>query len=83
MPLIKARDLRDNIRIYGFEQGVVLTLEALLDEYAGHRQHMRELTELASQCIDHIEKFLAVSDSLTKQIDKIKRERDQHDESTR
>lgn len=80
MPQIKARDLRTNIKEWGFEKGVVLTVEQLLDEFAGYRQHMRELTDLVAQCVDQIEKFIAIGDGMKRDIDKIKREGKQHDE---
>jgi hypothetical protein len=83
MPLnVRARDLRDNIKSMGFERGVVHTLELLLDEFAGIRQHMRELTDLTSRCIDQIDTFIRVGDGLTKEIETIKREGKQHDESS-
>jgi hypothetical protein len=82
MPLsVKARDLRENIKSYGFEKGVVHTLEQLLDEFAGMRQHLKELTDLTSRCIDNMDRFTTVGDSLVKEIEKIKREGKQHDES--
>jgi hypothetical protein len=81
-PSVKARDLKDNIKTYGFEKGVVHTLELLLDEYAGHRQHMRELTDIAARCIENIDRFLVVGESLQKEIQKIRREREQHDDGS-
>ena len=82
MPIIRARDLRANISSYGFERGVAMTLELLLDEVAGMRQHMRELTELTDQCIDQIGKFIALGEGMKQQIETIKRVRDQHDEGS-
>lgn len=73
-PNVRARDLRANIKEWGFEKGVVTTVEQLLDEFATHRQHMRELTTLVSQCIDQIERFIAIGDGMKRDIDKIKRE---------
>lgn len=81
MPPIRARDLRQNIRDYGFEQGTVVTFEQLLDEYVQHRQHIRELTRLVSQCIEQIERFLAVGEGLRREIETIKRVGEQDGES--
>ena len=83
MPLsgpVRARDLRANIKELGFEKGVVSTLELLLDEFAGYRQHMRELTDLTARCIDQIDRFVTVGDKLKREIDEIKREGKQHDD---
>lgn len=75
MPLrVRARDLRENVKNYGFEKGVVYTLELLLDELAGYRQHLKELTDLTAQCIDQIDKFVSIGDGLKQDIEKIKRE---------
>jgi uncharacterized protein Yka (UPF0111/DUF47 family) len=79
MPLIRARDVRDNIAVFGFEKGVVASLEQLLDEYAETRQHMRELTELVSKCVDEVQKMIYVGDGLRRSITEIKRVQDQGD----
>src|SRR5215467_3882593 len=72
-PNVRARDLRSNISEWGFERGVVITLEQLLDEFAGYRQHMRELTDLTAQCVDQIDKFITIGDGLKRDIENIKR----------
>lgn len=79
---IRARDLRTNIKEQGFEQGVVRTVELLLDEFAGLRQHMRELTELVSQCVDQISRLAEVGSRMKDTIDTIKRTGKQSDGDT-
>jgi len=77
---VRARDLRSAIRELGFEPGIVNTLERLLDEFAQHRQQQRELTELVNQCVTELEKFLQIGDGLRREIERIKKTRDQTDE---
>jgi hypothetical protein len=76
---VRARDLRANIRDYGFEQGVIVTLEHLLDEHVSLRQHMRELTSLVSKCVDEVEKMVHIGSSMQTAIQQIKRERQGED----
>lgn len=74
MPPIRARDLRANIKQMGFEQGTVHTVELALQELGELRQHMRELAELVSQCIDHVDRMVIVNTAMADQIKRIKRE---------
>ena len=71
---VRARDLRDNIKTYGYEHGTVITLELLLDEFAEMRQHMRQITELLAQAIDNVQTLANVSEGMSKHIDQIKRD---------
>ena len=80
MAIVRARDLRANIAELGFEKGVVHTLELFLEEFAGHRQHMRELTELVAQCVDEVEKLIHVGVSLRLKVEQIKRDHEQGNE---
>jgi hypothetical protein len=76
---VRARDLRANIAEHGFENGVVMTLEALLDEHTQDRQHLREMAALLDQCMDHLNRMMTVGTSITQKLDQMKRERDQGD----
>ena len=76
---VRARDLRSNIQELGFEQGVVATLEALLDEHTQDRQDMREMAQLLDQCIDHVAQMVNVGTEMQKRMDDLKRIRDQGD----
>jgi 2-hydroxy-3-keto-5-methylthiopentenyl-1-phosphate phosphatase len=76
---VRARDLRANVKDYGFEQGVLTTLEHMLDEHVSLRQHMRELTDLVSRCVDEVEKMVHIGDSMQTAIEQIKRERQGED----
>ena len=80
MPIVRARDLRTNIHEMGFEKGVVHTLELFMEEYSQHRQHMRELTELVSQCIDQVEKMVHVSSAMSETMQQIRRDAERGDE---
>ena len=72
-PPVRARDLRANIKQLGFEQGVTVTLEGMLEEHSAMKQHMRELTDLVSQCIGQVEQMIRVGDGMTNIINDIKR----------
>ena len=71
--VIRARDVRVLIKDYGFEKGVVAALEQILDEYVQTREHLRELTELCSHCIDQVEKMVHVGDALKLRVEELKR----------
>lgn len=76
---VRARDLRVNIRELGFEQGVMHTLELLLDEFAAHRENMREVVELIQIMSNNIEKMVHVGERAKVQIEELKRRGDQGD----
>lgn len=80
MPLVRARDLRIAIKEMGYEKGVVHTLELLLDEFAGMRLHLRELTDMTSRCVEQIDRFVHIGDGMMRDIEKIKREGKQYDD---
>lgn len=77
MPPIRARDLRANIADMGFERGVVHTVELLIGECIEQRQHLRELTELVSQCINQVDQMVVVGGAMKDQLQLIKREQSQ------
>jgi len=76
---VRARDLRANITELGFEQGVAVTLEALLDEHTQDRQNMRDMAQMLDQCIDKLSEFIALSEGLQKRMMELKRTNDQGD----
>ena len=80
MPLIRARDLRANIKEQGFERGVVTTLERMMDEMAEMRQHIRQMAELLDQTINEIEKLANIGGQMHKVIEQMVRDRTQGDE---
>ncbi len=71
--VVRARDLRANIKEYGFEQGMVRTFEEFLDEYAGHRQNIRDLAQLLAQCIDNVEMMTKIGEGMKETITELKR----------
>ena len=73
MPQIRARDLRDNVKTYGFERGMHITLEAILEERVQEREHMRELTALVAQCIDQVANMVQVGDAMKSKLEDVKR----------
>lgn len=74
---VRARDLRSNITEWGFERGVVITIERMLDEYAQDRQHLRQMSEMLDQCITLCSQMADVGNSLSIKMDQMKREREQ------
>lgn len=77
---VRARDLRTNIKELGFEQGVVTTLELMLDEHTQDRQHIREMADLLDKCIDRVADMTSIGDAIKRQIEQMKRDRDAGDE---
>lgn len=75
MPIVRARDVRSNIREFGFEQGIVTTIEQFLEEFAEYRQHQRELVEMVNKLIDQLAMHNAIKDGIIREIDRMKRER--------
>jgi len=74
---VRARDLQSNVREHGFEKGMFITLGSLLDEYAEHRQHMRQLTELVSTCVDKLDQFIKIGEGMSQRLEQMKRDRQQ------
>jgi|KBSSwiStaDraftv2_1062776.scaffolds.fasta_scaffold417852_4 hypothetical protein len=71
---VRARDLRANIKDYGFEQGVVVTIESFLDEYAETRQHLRDVVDLLDRVINEVQKLTTVGDGMAKAINQMRRD---------
>jgi hypothetical protein len=80
MPLIRARDLRTNIKEMGFERGVVTTLERMLDEMAEMRQHVRQTIELVDRCIVEVEKLATIGGQMHDVIEQMRRDHTHGDE---
>ena len=74
---IRARDLRTNIAELGFEKGVVVTLEHLLDEQAGMRQTLREMAELLSTCINQVERMVNAGSAMAEKLKQMERDSEQ------
>ena len=65
---VRARDLRANISDLGYERGVVTTLEALLDEFAAHRQNLREMSIILDNIIDRMQVFVSLGEELQRKV---------------
>ena len=72
---IRARDLRVNIKELGFENGVVTTLEAALEEIGALRTNMRDAAALMSDMMVQMDRFLAVTGGMRTKIDMIEQHR--------
>ena len=77
IPPVRARDLRSNVKELGFEQGVMTTLEMMLEEHSQDRQTMRQMVAILNQCADNVLKMLHVGESMKQQVEELKRNRDQ------
>ena len=73
---IRARDLRANIKDYGFENGVVLTVEAMLEEQGEIRQHLREAVEMLAMFTDRLSDLHLIANVMQNKMDQMKREQD-------
>ena len=73
---IRARDLRANIKDYGFENGVVLTVEAMLEEQGEIRQHLREAVEMLAMFTDRLSDLHLIANGMQNKMDQMKREQD-------
>ena len=76
----RARDLRANIATYGFERGVTITLELLLDELMSLRESMVEIASVQNQLIDETQKVVNVSSSMRNILERMTRKEEQHDQ---
>ena len=76
MPIVRARDVRANIKEYGFEHGVVLTLEGICEEQSGIRQHMREVVEMLDGVLNQLQVLHRFGDALKNKMDQMKRDQD-------
>lgn len=77
---VRARTLRDNLKLYGDTQGIITTLEHLLEEFSAHRQYIRELAEQQNQLVDMLKNNLALAEQLHKNIQSVSRLMDQGDQ---
>lgn len=77
---IRARDLRANIKQYGFERGVVITLELLLDEWAGMRQQMQEMASIQSATIDQLQIMVGNAEGIARRVSTLQQRDQNYDE---
>ena len=71
---VRARDLRSNIKELGFEQGVVATLETMLEEHSHMKQLVRDMAGLLDRCIDEVVKMTQVGESMKDRVEQLKRD---------
>jgi hypothetical protein len=64
----------------GFEQGVVATLEHLLEEFSAYRQYLRELSELQSTCMDTMSQFIQISEAMKYRLETLRRVEQHNDD---
>lgn len=78
---VHARDLRQNIKDYGYEMGTTVTVEMMLEEQVGMRDTIRMLTDMVVRLVDNTEKLNLLNDGLKAKIESIKRVDDNNDEA--
>ena len=70
---IRARDVRQNIVANGFERGVVITLEAMLEEQSAMRQNIVNAVEVIQSIVEQLDRFLEIASSMQRNVDTVKR----------
>ena len=70
---IRARDVRTNIASNGFERGVVITLEAMLEEQSAMRQNIVNAVEVIQSIVEQLDRFLEIASSMQRNVDTVKR----------
>jgi hypothetical protein len=78
---VRARDLRTNIKDYGFEKGVVATIEAMLEEQGEMRQHLREAVEMLAMFTDRLSDLHLIANGMQNKMDQMRREQEHGDEN--
>lgn len=76
---VRARDLRANMREYGAQEGIVITLEQMLDEHVQDREHIRELAQMVDRILTHLNELQTVGGELAKRMSELKRAQQQGD----
>jgi hypothetical protein len=70
---LRARDVRDYVRQYGVEQGLVNALCKLCDENASHRQALVEMAKLLHQCIDSVDRLTDIGTGMRDKLTELER----------
>ena len=78
--VIRARDLRSNVKEMGFEKGVMHTLELALTQQVEMQQHMRELTDMVARCVDTITTLSQAGEGMIRALEEMKRVHQQGDD---
>ena len=76
---IRARDLRTNIKEFGTQEGIVVTLEQMLDEHVQDREHIRELAAMVDRLMDRFTDMIQTGSELANQLQDLKRRIQQGD----
>lgn len=79
MPNVRARDLRSNVKEHGYERGMMMTLEIMLDERVQEREQMRELVELVAMCVDRFDDLMQISTRMRDRLEELRRKEQQDD----
>jgi hypothetical protein len=77
---LRARDVRDYVRQYGVEQGLVNALCKLCDENASQRQALVEMAKMLHQCIESLDRMTTVGDHMQTKLVELERARTQYEQ---
>lgn len=77
---VRARDLRANIKEYGSQEGIIMTLEQLLDEHVQDRENIRELAALLDRNNEILLQVTQAGGEMVKALDEFKRKQAQGDQ---
>ena len=70
---VRARDLRANIKELGFEKGVTVTLELLLEDFNSQRNTLNEAIAIISRLVDSFDEVMAVATHFKTQLEEARR----------
>lgn len=70
---VRARDLRANMKEYGSQEGIVMTLEQLLDEHVQDRENIRELAALLDRNNEILLQVTQAGGEMVKALEEFKR----------
>jgi len=77
---VHARHLRENVKLYGDKQGVIVTLELLLEEFSAQRTYIRQVTEHFNELLNMLNQQMIVTEGLRNAIIDVRRVMKQGDE---
>lgn len=72
---VRARDLRANVKELGFEEGILITIELMLEEYVQDRQTMKQVVEILNDCAGNVLKMMHIGEKMKQELEQLKRDR--------
>lgn len=76
-PPVRARDLRTYVHEHGYEKGMLITLELLLDEFSVYRHHVRDISEMQNKLIDMTQDLINIGDDMRSKFERLEKQYDE------